>query len=72
MNNLQPFIIAPPTSVSIFFAVSLQQKDMGFKEGNTALMISSALLCLVGLVPAFGRLLSRVRPPRYRCLPAFP
>lgn len=60
LSRPQPFIIAPPTSVSIFFAVSLQQRNMGFMEGNTALMVSSAILCLVGLVPAFGRLLSRV------------
>lgn len=31
-----PFIIAPPTSVSIFLAVAMQQTNMGPSMGNTA------------------------------------
>ena len=55
-----PFIIAPPTSVSIFFAVSMQQAGMGYREGNAALLISGAALTFLGIVPPIGRFFTRV------------
>jgi AGZA family xanthine/uracil permease-like MFS transporter len=55
-----PLIIAPPTSVSIFFAVSMQQAGMGYKEGNAALIISGAALAFLGVVPPVGRFFTRV------------
>lgn len=56
-----PLIIAPPTSVSIFFAVSMQQSGMTYKDGNAALMISGAALAFLGIVPPLGRFFTRVR-----------
>jgi adenine/guanine/hypoxanthine permease len=55
-----PLIIAPPTSVSIFFAVSMQQAGMSSREGNAALLISGAALALIGIIPQLGRFLTRV------------
>ncbi len=55
-----PLIVAPPTSVSIFFAVSMQQSGMGFKEGNMALIISGAMLAFLGIFPPLGRFFTRV------------
>jgi xanthine/uracil/vitamin C permease (AzgA family) len=55
-----PFIIAPPTSVSIFFAVSMQQSGMLWREGNAALLISGAALAFIGFVPPIGKFLTRV------------
>lgn len=55
-----PFIIAPPTSVSIFLAVSMQQSGLRAKEGNAAVMLSGAALVLVGAIPPFGRFMTKV------------
>jgi adenine/guanine/hypoxanthine permease len=55
-----PFIIAPPTSVSIFFAVSMQQSGFSWMEGNSALIIAGAGLALLGLVPPVGRFFTSV------------
>lgn len=55
-----PLIVAPPTSVSIFFAVSMQQSNMTYRDGNGALMISGAALAFIGIVPPIGRFLTRV------------
>ena len=55
-----PFIIAPPTSVSIFFAVSMQQAGMTYREGNAAMLISGAALAFIGIFPPVGRFLTRV------------
>eukprot|EP01038_Epipyxis_sp_PR26KG_P014832 gene14832-19929_t len=57
-----PFIIAPPTSVSIFYAVSLQQSGLGPKYGNGALMVAGAALALCGIVPPLGRFFTRMIP----------
>lgn len=56
-----PLIIAPPTSVSIFFAVSLQQSGLGYKEGNAVMLLSGAALAICGIFPPLGRFLTRVR-----------
>jgi len=55
-----PLIIAPPTSVSIFFAVSMQQAGMGSAEGNASLMISGAALTFLGVFPPVGRFFTKV------------
>eukprot|EP01039_Chlorochromonas_danica_P014750 gene14750-17254_t len=57
-----PLIIAPPTSVSIFFAVSMQQSGMSYRDGNAALLISGAGLALCGIFPPLGRFLTRLIP----------
>eukprot|EP01035_Chromulina_nebulosa_P022576 gene22576-29233_t len=54
-----PFIIAPPTSVSIFLAVSMQQSGLRPLEGNAAVMISGAGLALVGALPPLSRLVTK-------------
>ena len=46
-----PFVMAPPTVVSIFLSVFLQQNGFGPKEGNYGVMISGALLMLFGWRP---------------------
>lgn len=55
-----PLIIAPPTSVSIFFAVSMQQSNMNHLDGNAALLISGAALAFIGFVPPIGKFLTKV------------
>ncbi len=58
-----PFIIAPPTSVSIFFAVSMQQNGYSFLEGNPSLLIAGAGLAFLGIVPPVGRFFTKVSTP---------
>ena len=55
-----PFIIAPPTSVSIFFAVSLQQQGIASEVGNAAVMISGAVFAIIGLFPPIARFIGKV------------
>ena len=55
-----PFIIAPPTSVSIFFAVSMQQINFSYIEGNAIMLISGAALACIGIFPPLGRFLTMV------------
>ena len=55
-----PFIIAPPTSVSIFLAVFLQQQGLGRHDGNNAVVISGVLLLCVGLIRPLGTFVARV------------
>lgn len=55
-----PLIVAPPTSVSIFLAVSIQQQNLGMVHGNTAVMVSGAALALIGLFPPLMRLVVKV------------
>jgi AGZA family xanthine/uracil permease-like MFS transporter len=57
-----PLIIAPPTSVSIFFAVSMQQSGMTYRDGNASLLISGAALAFCGIFPPLGRFLVRMIP----------
>ena len=54
-----PFIIAPPTSVSIFYSVFIQQNKIDKDTGSSAVMVSGALLMLFGYAP-FGRFVTRV------------
>jgi xanthine/uracil/vitamin C permease (AzgA family) len=55
-----PLIIAPPTSVSIFLAVSMQQQGLNPIHGNAAVMLSGVGLFVVGAVPPLGRFITKV------------
>jgi len=57
-----PFIIAPPTSVSIFLAVSMQQSNVGPPVGNYAVIISGVCLTLVGAFPPISRFVTKLIP----------
>lgn len=56
-----PFVLAPPTVVSIFLSVFLQQNNLEPAVGNVAVMLSGGLLILFGFKP-LGRLASRLIP----------
>ena len=57
-----PFIIAPPTSVSIFYAVSVQQQGFSKTFANGAIILSGAALAIVGAVPPLHRFLIGLIP----------
>ena len=59
LTNL-PFIIAPPTSVSIFLAVYLQQQNLAAHEGNVALITAGIGLMIIGFVRPLGTFITRV------------
>ena len=46
-----PFIVAPPTSVSIFLSVYLQENNLDPQNGNIAVVISGICLIFVGYRP---------------------
>lgn len=46
-----PFVLAPPTVVSIFLSVFLQQYDYGPAQGDLAVIISGASLLLLWYRP---------------------
>ena len=56
-----PLIIAPPTSVSIFLAVSMQQQGLGKEAGCAAVMMSGTGLAIIGLIPPLSRTISKVK-----------
>mmetsp|Transcript_6225 Transcript_6225/g.6426 ORF Transcript_6225/g.6426 Transcript_6225/m.6426 type:complete len:679 (-) Transcript_6225:222-2258(-) len=56
-----PLIIAPPASVSIFFAIYLEQNQMEKYEGNAGTVLSGALLILIGYRP-LGRFVAKLIP----------
>jgi adenine/guanine/hypoxanthine permease len=56
-----PFVLAPPTVVSIFLSVFLQQNNLNQKSGNIAVILSGAILILFGWRP-LGRLAARLIP----------
>ena len=55
-----PLIVAPPTSVSIFLAVAVQQEGLDHLKGNTAVMMSGAMLAVIGALPPLQRILAKV------------
>jgi len=57
-----PFIIAPPTSVSIFLAVSMQQQNLHRLQGNNAVILSGCLLTLVGAIPPVAKFVGKLIP----------
>jgi hypothetical protein len=56
-----PFIIAPPTSVSIFLVVFLQQQSLTKHEGNVACIAGGILLVTIGVFRPLGTFITRVR-----------
>lgn len=55
-----PFIVAPPTSVSIFLAVSMQQTGLRTREGNAAVMWSGLGLAIIGGIPILSKFFTKV------------
>jgi hypothetical protein len=55
-----PFIIAPPTAISIFLSVFLQERDLDVDIGNQAVIYSGMALIFLGWRP-LGTLCTRVR-----------
>ena len=48
LTNL-PFVIAPPTAVSIFLSVAIRKSAMTRSQGDTAVMLSGAALVIIGI-----------------------
>eukprot|EP01033_Poteriospumella_lacustris_P005216 gene5217-3726_t len=61
ITNL-PFVIAPPTSVSIYLAVSLQQMNLNRIQGDSVVMLSGCALLCVGIFKPVTALVSRLIP----------
>ena len=57
-----PFIIAPPTSVSIFYAVSMQQAGLTREQGTNAIIFSGIGLAIIGAVPPISRFITKLIP----------
>ena len=57
-----PFIVAPPTSVSIFLAVSLQRNRQTRQQGDTAVVLSGLCLMLIGVFRTASRFVTRLIP----------
>ena len=56
-----PFIIAPPTAVSIFYSVFIRQNSgMSPDAASTCVILSGAMLILFGYRP-LGRLATKVQ-----------
>lgn len=55
-----PFIIAPPTAISIFLSIFLQQNQLDTAVGNQAVVASGIGLIFLGYRP-LGRFLSQVQ-----------
>jgi AGZA family xanthine/uracil permease-like MFS transporter len=49
-SNL-PFVMAPPTAVTIFLSVALQENNLGPAEGSRVVIISGFVILLCGLRP---------------------
>ena len=56
-----PFVLAPPTVVTIFLSVFLQENNMGPREGNIAVMLSGLLMMFFGWRP-LGEIVRRLIP----------
>ncbi len=56
-----PFVLAPPTVVSIFLSVFLQQKEQGPQQGSIAVVLSGLALILFGWRP-LGTLTAKLIP----------
>jgi hypothetical protein len=63
-----PLIVAPPTSVSIFLAVSMQQQGLQPNSGNAAVIYSGIALAIIGIFPPLGRFIQKVRDLGYPLL----
>lgn len=61
ITNL-PFVIAPPTSVSIYLAVSLQQQGMNRTQADSVVILSGCALLLVGIFKPITAWVTRLIP----------
>lgn len=61
VTNL-PFVIAPPTSVSIYLAVSLQQMNLNRIQGDSVVMLSGCALLCIGIFKPITALVTRLIP----------
>lgn len=61
ISNL-PFVIAPPTSVSIYLAVSLQQLNLNRIQGDSVVMLSGCALLCIGIFKPITALVTRIIP----------
>ena len=57
-----PFVIAPPTSVSIFLSVTVQRNGLTRQQANTAVVVSGLFLLLVGVFRSFSRFITKLIP----------
>lgn len=57
-----PFVVAPPTSVSIFLAVALQRNKQTREQGDTAVVLSGLCLLLIGVFRSASRFVTRLIP----------
>lgn len=61
VTNL-PFIIAPPTAVSIYLTTCIKQQGLNQKDAATAVVLSGIALLVIGTVKPLGRLVVRLIP----------
>lgn len=61
MTNL-PFVIAPPTAVSIYLAVFLQRSDMNQAQGDTIVILSGIALLFIGIVKPLTTIVTKMIP----------
>ena len=61
LTNL-PFVVAPPTAVSIFLSVALRKSAMSRNQGDTAVIISGFALLLIGIFKPLMRFFTNLIP----------
>lgn len=57
-----PLIIAPPTSISIYFIISMQQSNLSLKNGNIILIITGCVLTLLGFISSIINIITKIIP----------
>eukprot|EP01038_Epipyxis_sp_PR26KG_P010149 gene10149-13652_t len=57
-----PFIIAPPTSVSIYLGVALRNRNMTVEQGNVAVIASGIVLVLIGFCKPISKVITKLIP----------
>jgi AGZA family xanthine/uracil permease-like MFS transporter len=62
MISNTPLVIAPPTSLAIFFVVSLRQDGMSTHDGNMAVFYSGIMVLVVSFIGPIGIFLSKLIP----------
>ena len=55
-----PFVLAPPTSITVFYTQKLLQQDMGHNGGGLGVMLSGICLMVCSWRP-LGHFLTKVR-----------
>ena len=61
LTNL-PFVIAPPTSISIYLSAYLQQYKLSRDGGRAAVMLSGLALLAIGIIRPINRLVTKLIP----------